>query len=41
MRKVDFEANQEVNIIFDTSENTNTMNNVIKELTKYDIEDFL
>lgn len=41
IRKVDLETNQETNIIFDASENTDVMSNVIKELTKYYIEDLL
>lgn len=41
IKKVDLATNQEINIIFDTSEDTNVMNNVIKELTKYYIEDLL
>ena len=41
IRKVNLETNQETNIIFDTSENTDVMSNVIKELTKYYIEDLL
>lgn len=41
IRKVDLDANQETNIIFDASENTDVMSNVIKELTKYYIEDLL
>lgn len=41
IKKVNLETNQETNIIFDTSENTDVMSNVIKELTKYYIEDLL
>jgi len=41
IRKVNLETNQETNIIFDISENTDVMSNVIKELTKYYIEDLL
>ena len=41
IRKVNLEINQEINIIFDTSENTDVISNVIKELTKYYIEDLL
>jgi len=41
IRKVNLETNQEINIIFDTSENTDVISNVIKELTKYYIEDLL
>ena len=41
IKKVNLETNQEINIIFDTSENTDVMSNVIKELTKYYIEDLL
>ena len=39
--KANSETNQEINIIFDTSENTDVISNVIKELTKYYIEDLL
>ena len=41
IRKVNLETNQETNIIFDTSVNTDVISNVIKELTKYYIEDLL
>lgn len=41
IRKVNLETKQEINIIFDTSENTDVISNVIKELTKYYIEDLL
>lgn len=41
IRKTNLETNQEINIIFDTSENADVMSNVIKELTKYYIEDLL
>ena len=37
IKKINPETKQEINIIFDTSENTN----VIKQLTKYYIEDIL
>ena len=40
-KKVNPETKQEINIIFDTSENTNVMSEVIKQLTKYYIEDIL
>ena len=41
IKKVNLETNQETNIIFDTSVNTDVISNVIKELTKYYIEDLL
>ena len=40
-KNVNLETKQEINIIFDTSENTNVMSEVIKQLTKYYIEDIL
>ena len=40
-KKVNPETKQEVNVIFDPSENTDVMNEVIKQLTKYYIEDIL
>ena len=41
IKKVNLETKQEVNVIFDTSENTDVMNEVIKQLTKYYMEDIL
>lgn len=41
IKKVNLETKQEINIIFDTGENTNIMSEVIKQLTKYYIEDIL
>ena len=41
IKKVNLETKQEINIIFDTSESTDVMNEVIKQLTKYYIEDIL
>lgn len=41
IKKVNLERKQEINIIFDTTENTDVMNEVIKQLTKYYIEDIL
>lgn len=41
IKKINPKTKQEINIIFDTSENTNVMSEVIKQLTKYYIEDIL
>lgn len=41
IKKIDLETNKEINIIFDTSETTDVMKEVIDELTKYYIEDIL
>lgn len=41
IKKVNLETKQEINIIFDTSESTDVMNEVIKQLTKYYMEDIL
>ena len=41
IKKINPETKQEINIMFDTSENTNVMSEVIKQLTKYYIEDIL
>lgn len=41
IKKINTETKQEINIIFDTSENTDVMGEVIKQLTKYYIEDIL
>ena len=41
LKKINQEACKEVNIIFDKSENTNVMNDVLKQLSQYYIEDIL
>lgn len=41
IKKINLETKQEINIIFDTSESTDVMNEVIKQLTKYYMEDIL
>ena len=41
LKKINQETSKEINIIFDTSENTNVMDDVLKQLTKYYIEDIL
>lgn len=41
LKKINQETSKEINIIFDTSENTNVMEDVLKQLTKYYIEDIL
>lgn len=41
IKKVNLETKQEINIIFNTSESTDVMNEVIKQLTKYYMEDIL
>lgn len=41
IKKVNLETKQEINIIFDTSESTDVMDKVIKQLTKYYMEDIL
>ena len=41
IKKVNLETKQEINIIFDTSESTDVMNEIIKQLTKYYMEDIL
>ena len=41
LKKINQETSKEINIIFDTSENTNVMADVLKQLTKYYIEDIL
>lgn len=41
IKKVNLETKQEINIIFDTCESTDVMNEVIKQLTKYYMEDIL
>lgn len=40
-KKINQETSKEINIIFDTSENTNVMDDILKQLTKYYIEDIL
>lgn len=40
-KKVNQETSKEINIIFDTSENTNVMDDILKQLTQYYIEDIL
>lgn len=40
-KKVNQETSKEINIIFDTSENTNVMADILKQLTQYYIEDIL
>jgi len=41
LKKINQEASKEINIIFDSSENTDVMDDVLKQLTKYYIEDIL
>lgn len=41
LKKINQETSKEINIIFDTSENTDVMNDVLKQLTQYYIEDIL
>ena len=41
IKKIDLETNKEINLIFDTSETTDVMKEVIDKLTKYYIEDIL
>lgn len=41
LKKINQETSKEINIIFDSSENTNVMDDVLKQLTKYYIEDIL
>lgn len=41
IKKIDLENKKEINIIFDTSEKTDVMKEVINELTKYYIEDII
>lgn len=40
-KKINQETSKEINIIFDTSENTNVMDDILKQLTQYYIEDIL
>ncbi len=41
MKTIDREKNQEINIIFGNEEETNVMSDVLKQLTKFYIEDIL
>lgn len=41
LKKINQETSKEINIIFDLSENTNVMDDVLKQLTNYYIEDIL
>lgn len=41
IKTMDKEKNQEINIIFEDEEETNVMTDVLKELTKFYIEDIL
>ena len=41
LKKINQETSKDINMIFDTSENTNVMDNILKQLTKYYIEDIL
>lgn len=41
IKTVDKEKNQEINIIFEDEEETNVMADVLKQLTKFYIEDIL
>ena len=41
LKKINQETSKGTNIIFDTSENTNVMDDVLKKLSKYYIEDIL
>ena len=41
IKTVDKEKNQEINIIFENEEETNVMSDVLKQLTKFYIEDIL
>lgn len=40
-KKINQETSKEINIIFDTSQNTNVMDDILKQLTQYYIEDIL
>lgn len=40
-KKINQETSKEINIIFDTSENTNVMDDILKQLTQHYIEDIL
>lgn len=41
IKKIDKENNEEINIIFENEEGTNVMADVLKQLTKFYIEDIL
>lgn len=41
IKKIGKESNQEINIIFESKEETNIMSDVLKQLTKVYIEDIL
>lgn len=41
IKTIDKEKNQEINIIFEDEEETNVMSDVLKQLTKFYIEDIL
>lgn len=41
IKAIDKEKNQEINIIFENEEKTNVMADVLKQLTKFYIEDIL
>lgn len=41
IKKLDKQTNQQVNIIFENEEETNAMPEVLKQLTKFYIEDIL
>lgn len=41
IKTIDKEKNQEINIIFENEEETNVMTEVLKQLTKFYIEDIL
>lgn len=41
IKTVDKEKDQEINIIFENEEETNVMSDVLKQLTKFYIEDIL
>lgn len=41
IKTIDKEKNQEINIIFENEEETNVMSDVLKQLTKFYIEDIL
>ena len=41
LKKIKKEISKEINIIFDTSDNTNVIDDILKQLTKYYLEDIL
>lgn len=41
MKKINKESNQEINIFFENEDETNVMENVLKQLSKYYIEEIL